>query len=159
MLIKNYKRSDLIDGSNLYQLNEILSESIYTNMLRIKYFHNINPDEDVFLDIRCNVHEAKLNFDMFNFNETNMTYKYPAITNTVYIIIDECPLCEKSYEFELKVGDTINLGVCPYYNDAAIKIQKKWRLIKKFPTLWKIAEYYTAKKYAPENIIDKIDLS
>ena len=34
-----------------------------------------------------------------------------------------------------------------------IKIQRLFRWNKKLPVLWKIAEYYTAKKYSPENAL------
>lgn len=149
MLLKNYKKSELINGSDdLSHLNNILGESIYINMSNIKYFHNVNPDDGVYLDISCDIHEAQLTSDMFELNGSNITYKYPVITNTLNISIDECTLCdticETPYKFELKVGDTIDLGVCPYYSNAATKIQKKWRLIK---------------NKSPEDIIDKIDLS
>lgn len=43
-----------------------------------------------------------------------------------------------------------------------IKFQKYWKkygkFINKLPTLWKIAEYYTEKKYSPENILKYINL-
>lgn len=42
------------------------------------------------------------------------------------------------------------------------KLQKYWKLYLKLysksPILWKIAEYYTAKKYSPENIMKYIDI-
>ncbi len=43
-----------------------------------------------------------------------------------------------------------------------MKLQKHFKnnyyLTYKMPTLWKIAEYYTSKKYAPENILNYINL-
>ena len=39
-----------------------------------------------------------------------------------------------------------------------IKLQKYWKIYFKYPILWKIAEYYTAKKYSPKNIMKYIDL-
>ena len=41
---------------------------------------------------------------------------------------------------------------------AFIKLQKIFRLRKLFKILWKIAEYYTAKKYSPENVMKFINL-
>ncbi len=38
------------------------------------------------------------------------------------------------------------------------KLQKFIRIKIKFPILWKIAEYYTQKKYSPDNILKYIDL-
>lgn len=43
-----------------------------------------------------------------------------------------------------------------------IKLQKFWKKNRKFivnlPTLWKIAEYYTKKKYSAINILKYINL-
>jgi hypothetical protein len=39
-----------------------------------------------------------------------------------------------------------------------ISLQKYWKLYKNLPTLWEIAEYYTKKKYSPENILKYIEL-
>ena len=39
-----------------------------------------------------------------------------------------------------------------------IKLQRCIKLYLKLPTLWRIAEYYTQKKYSPENIMKYIDL-
>ncbi len=39
-----------------------------------------------------------------------------------------------------------------------IKLQKYIKLYLKLPTLWRIAEYYTKKKYSPENILKYINL-
>ncbi len=43
-----------------------------------------------------------------------------------------------------------------------IKLQKFWKkngkFIIKLPTLWRIAEYYTKKKYSPKNILKYVDL-
>ncbi len=60
------------------------------------------------------------------------------------------------------VGRHVGAGVwikmreqCPLYDKSARIIQRKYnfyRLNKKIPTLWKIAEYYSAIKYHPKNI-------
>lgn len=42
--------------------------------------------------------------------------------------------------------------------DQIVKIQRLFRWVKKLPILWKIAEYYSAKKYKPENILKYIKL-
>ncbi len=42
--------------------------------------------------------------------------------------------------------------------DQIIKIQRLFRWNKKLPVLWKIAEYYTAKKYAPDYALKYINL-
>jgi hypothetical protein len=43
-----------------------------------------------------------------------------------------------------------------------IPLQKYWKKNGKFiinlPTLWGIAEYFSAKKYSPENILKYIEL-
>ena len=39
-----------------------------------------------------------------------------------------------------------------------IKLQRRFRFRRKMRTLWKIAEYYTARKYAPENVFLYISL-
>lgn len=39
-----------------------------------------------------------------------------------------------------------------------IPLQRYWKLYRKLPTLWKIAEYYTKKRYSPENILKYIEL-
>lgn len=39
-----------------------------------------------------------------------------------------------------------------------IKLQRFIKLYIRLPTLWKIAEYYTKKKYSPENILKYINL-
>lgn len=39
-----------------------------------------------------------------------------------------------------------------------IKLQRFIKLYIRLPILWRIAEYYTKKKYAPENILKYINL-
>lgn len=43
-------------------------------------------------------------------------------------------------------------------NNFQIFWKKYGNYITKLPTLWKIAEYYTARKYSPENIMKYLDL-
>jgi hypothetical protein len=63
-------------------------------------------------------------------------------------------LCYDGYKTDIKIikrQKRIKNGFIKF-----IKLYKKYKWLK---TLWKIAEYYTAKKYSPDNIIKYIDLS
>ena len=63
-------------------------------------------------------------------------------------IIFNCLMCERSYVDEDEC--------CHIYIDSITVIQRYVRFIQKLPILWKIGEYYMAKKYHPNNInIDK----
>ena len=44
----------------------------------------------------------------------------------------------------------------PHEVKKIIKLQRYIKLYLKLQTLWKIAEYYTKKKYAPENALKYI---
>lgn len=67
---------------------------------------------------------------------------------------NKCKICG----VERQVGNGVWISVkekCPTYNISAKIIQKAYNLFKlskKMPTLWKIAEYYTSIKYNPKNI-------
>lgn len=67
---------------------------------------------------------------------------------------NKCSICK----VERRVDNDMWIKVrerCPAYDINAKKIQRSYylfRLNKKMPTLWKIAEYYTSIKYNPKNI-------
>lgn len=159
MNISNYKSArGIIGDSFLMSLDDTITSSLYESLNKIKYFHDLDFEHDVFVSTRCNIKIAKENTRMFTLNnDKKITYNYPAITNTLDIFIEECPLCDGSYNYKINPGESFELEYCPYYTNAAKKIQSKWRLFKKLPTLWKIAEYYTAKKYSPENVFKTLD--
>lgn len=159
MNINNYKSArGIIGDGSLMCLDDTITSSLFDSLNKIKYFHDHDFEHDVFVSTRCNIKIAKENTLMFTLNNENkITYNYPAITNTLDVFIVECPLCDGLYEYTIKPGDSFELEYCPYYTNAAKKIQIKWRLLKKLPTLWKIAEYYTAKKYSPENVFNTLD--
>lgn len=65
-----------------------------------------------------------------------------------------CSVCGSSR----RIGAGVWIKVrekCPLYDKSARLIQRKYRffrLKKKMSILWKIAEYYTAIKYHPNNV-------
>jgi hypothetical protein len=77
-------------------------------------------------------------------------------TNVEYIpyeLINLNDLCYDEYKTDfliLKRQRKIKKGFIKFVN-----LYKKYKWLN---TLWKIAEYYTAKKYSPKNIFKYIDL-
>lgn len=64
----------------------------------------------------------------------------------------------KNYEINMYDLYFKQSAYCAKYIGSAYKIQRRWRIYQKRKILWKIAEYYMAKKYAPENVLNFIDL-
>ena len=132
----------------LMYLDDIVAENLYISVLNnIKYFHNNNAENN-YVIARSNSNLEERNLNIFTLNKDNkISYNYPTIDIILDIYIDECSLCNKSYQYTIKPGNSIKLGNCPYYVNAAKKIQNRWKFIKKIQTLRKIDQYYKSKKY------------
>jgi hypothetical protein len=64
----------------------------------------------------------------------------------------------KFYHGYLRSGNLLISNIVAHNIVALIKFQRIFRLRQKMRTLWKIAEYYTARKYAPNNALRYISL-
>lgn len=72
-----------------------------------------------------------------------------------------CYICEIENNNNIKIIlDVILCEICIYnINKKIKKFQNLWKKYKKNKILWQIAEYYSAKKYSPLNILKYIDLT
>lgn len=88
--------------------------------------------------------------------------------NTHFIFCDECcylyDMFHDTYilpngQVDKKIIDSIvsQSAYCPMYIHKATLIQRRWRWNKTLSKLWQIAEYYTKRKYNPENILNYVD--
>lgn len=133
-----------------------------------KYFHKLVENEnesdcesdgeldyDYYLHTRCYEYDGEI----FEINNDTITYKMPVFKAKVFMNIYHCDLCDDDdITYKFKLNEPTNLGYCPYYENAAVKIQRRFRLRNQMRVLWRIAEYYMKRKYAPENILKYIEL-
>lgn len=162
----NYTKTDSLGCSSIMDLDEILTIDIRKQLCNIKYYHPIEEDEDeedeetyFHVNIKQYIKTYKTGHCMFSLDESNneITYNEPVIKHILNIEIDQCRLCKKCINYEIELNKPFKLEYCSYYNDAATKIQKKWKFLNKtLPILWRIAEYYTSIKYHPNNITNYI---
>lgn len=87
-----------------------------------------------------------------------LAFARPPVINKLILTIDECELCGEYEEYEFDADNSIDMIYCSYYIDPANKIKRWYKNLKRLPVLWKIAEYYTARKYHPDNALKYIKL-
>lgn len=123
------------------------------NIENIKYFHNYCLNSG-FLGYNS------LDYTKYKKGLVNKSEPRSLLRIDTSITMDiKCQLCGNFFSFDIELEKPIELGHCEYYTNPVIKIQRYWRLRKKIPTLWKIAEYYTSKKYSPNNILKYVNLN
>lgn len=144
-----------INSCDVYlNINDGIKIKFYINNIELLNNHLINNllfksnnNQDIKIDIFNN---NKLIIEYNNREYYNMDRKYISIIsfNRAYIH----KLNENSlYKFKQECYDL-------YKIQSQIKIFNLYKKYKKNKILWKIAEYYTAKKYSPEKILKYIDL-
>jgi Leucine-rich repeat (LRR) protein len=88
--------------------------------------------------------------------------KVTKIPSEIYLgeLISDIKIIEYPYEIigYKKYGNILINNTVDFKESSFTKLQRFFRFKKKLPTLWKIAEYYTARKYSPENILLYISL-
>lgn len=137
---------------------ECLDTEIYEmlNLNELKYFHKLDQNE-YYISMDCKMAYSNL-FNIDN-NSNKVNQKAPLMSNIkIQIDIYSCELCDKSINYIIKFGTEANLGFCPYYENAAIKIQRMYKWYKRLPILYKVIEYYTKEKYSPSNILNYVKL-
>lgn len=122
--MSDYKRNDdIINGSRLMDLDDIIRNNLEKELRNMKYFHKMDGDCYIGIQTKFVMHDKKKN--MFKGTENKITFKSTLIFNdAIEINIDSCELCDKEYEYVLNLSETIELDYCPYYNNAAVKLQK-----------------------------------
>ncbi len=135
-------------------LDEDIKEML--NLKELKYLHKIE-DGNYYINLNCDMAYSNL-FNIDN-NSNKITQEAPLFSNiNINIDIVSCELCNESFEYKIEFGEEANLGFCSYYENAAIKIQRMYKWRKRLPILYKVIEYYTAKKYSPANILCYVEL-
>lgn len=84
-----------------------------------------------------------------------ISYKYTQTNNLHRLYIYDCAKLNNRYCL-YNYHTKINKEMIQYIN--ILKITQWYKRIKflhsnRYKTLWKIAEYYTSKKYSPENVL------
>ena len=69
-----------------------------------------------------------------------------------------CELCDEDIDLTFEVGKPIPVSTCPYYDKAAIKIQRFVKFSQRLPILYRVMAYCTQEKYTPEYIIENLNL-
>lgn len=168
-MVKSYKlvETNLEYNENHSSCIESMSDKFIKLLQTNKYTHQIDEDEDGYISsyniiINDITKTKKRGFDCdFKIANNKITLVDPIKISLLYKIDIDCIKCDKSHEYTFTLNDntiTYDIDYCSYYVDAAIKIQRYIKLRQKIPVLWKILEYYTAKKYAPCNILKYINL-
>lgn len=162
---KNYNNGHYTDSLNIFNYgvtssfkdiaeDDLLHQIGYT---KLKYFHKAGYRNN---NIRCDIENIKLFTIDKKFNKLIHKNSLHSNISNIYIKLEifECSLCNKNRQYRIEFGKELDLGYCPYYENAAKKIQNQFRWKKRLRVLWKIAEYYTKNKFSPENILKHIKL-
>lgn len=150
----------LYSSSFIRDETEKIMDVLEKVIAEIKYFHKYEEDGYFVGCIDFSRFKRKSIDEFITVNNSIINYKKPFVKMDDIININiECELCDKFIDYKIELNKPIDLGHCEYYINPVLKIQRYWRLYKKFPTLWKISEYYTSKKYSPNNILKYIDLN
>ena len=136
---------------NIYYNNMNNSLTDIPALEDFEYFHNLDNGYDI---------NSVSSFLDDNIPDTEkLKYNNILINSSLYLNVFGCNLCNvDNTEYKITFGKEINLGFCPYYENAAKIIQNRFKWNKNLPTLWKIAEYYTKQKYSPNSIMKYIKL-
>jgi hypothetical protein len=137
----------VIEIFNKYN-NIIFNQTIYSieKIENLKGF--INEDEMIdFGETNAGAAEMKFIGNQLSFSVSTGFNHYIPVGRESNFYLNEIELKQFKKEF-------YKLNQIHYSN----QIIKWYKYHKKMKTLWKIAEYYTKKKYSPENILKHIDL-
>jgi hypothetical protein len=151
-----------IDG-NLFKFN-INSCDIYLNIndkLKIKFYNNnIKISNNALINELLINSNTNIKINIFNNNKILLEYnnrKYYNLDREYVSIIT----FDREYVHKLNEKDLYNFKqdcIRLYKLQSQIKIFNFYKKYKRNKILWKIAEYYMAKKYAPKNILKYINL-
>lgn len=146
-------KSTYVDGRG-YENTDPLTDLL--NSDQFKYSHHIDDEiENISLYI---AEYHIINSNPFIYKNNTIVMNKDIIKLSMSITWNDCDNCNlrNGESIILELDKTIDIPVCPYYDNAAKIIQKRFKWNQKLPILWKIAEYYTQKKYSPENAIKYI---
>lgn len=141
------------DYMQLEDCYDSFSTEVTDIILSTKYSHR---GDDLMVFTYSNL---KVDNDMqLNISNGRLAFSLPPVINKLILSINECELCDGYDQYEFDADNSIDLIYCPYYTEPANKIKRWYKNLKRLPVLWKIAEYYTARKYHPDNALKYIKL-